>query len=139
MIWLKRPTCMMLIAALGSSACSTLQPVTTPQQFIPTARPDRVWVTRTDNSKVMVEGPRLLGDTLVGFVAGRYEEMLLPEARWMQVRQPAPRRTAFLVAGLVLVGAGLVYLLASNGPGGGQPMNEDPSVPGGQLYPRGLR
>jgi hypothetical protein len=135
--WLRRTVCAMLIASLG--ACSTMRPVAAPEQFIPMARPDRIWVTTNDNAKLMVEGPRLLGDTLVGFVAGRYEEILLPQTRWVGVRAPAPRRTAFLVAGIVLVGASLAYLLMGNGPGGGAPPNEDPSVPGGMRYPRGLR
>lgn len=135
--WLRRAVCALLIASL--SACSTLQPVTTPREFIPAARPDRIWVTTNDNAKLLVEAPRLLGDTLVGFVGGRYEEILLPDTRWVGVRQSAPRRTAFLVAGVVVLGASLAYLLMSNGAGGGAPASEDPSVPGGLLYPRGLR
>jgi hypothetical protein len=116
-----------------------LRPVATPQEFIPAARPDRIWVTRTDNSKLMMEGPRLIGDTLVGWVGGKYEEILLPETRWMSVRQPAPRRTAMLIAGGVVVGAGLLFLLAGNGQGGTPPTSEDPSNPSSLRYPRGLR
>lgn len=63
---MKRPVCLVLLAALGSSACTTLRSVSTPQEFIPAARPDRVWVTTTANSKMLIEGPRLIGDTLVG-------------------------------------------------------------------------
>ena len=117
------------------TACSTLQPVATPQQFIPTAQPTRIWVTQSDNSTLMLEAPRLLGDTLVGFVGGRYQEMLLPQVRWMGVRQPAPRRTTVLVAGLVFVGAGLIAMLASSGPGGGPMGGEDPSNPSSLLLP----
>lgn len=83
----------------------------------------------------MLEAPRLLGDTLVGFVGGRYQEMLLPQVRWMGVRQPAPRRTTVLVAGLVFVGAGLIAMLASSGPGGGPMGGEDPSNPSSLLLP----
>jgi len=117
------------------AACSTLQPVAAPQQFIPTAQPTRIWVTQSDNSTLMLEAPRLLGDTLVGFVGGRYQELLLPQVRWMGVRQPAPRRTTVLVAGLVFVGAGLIAMLASSGPGGGPMGGEDPSNPSSLLLP----
>jgi hypothetical protein len=135
--WMRPAVCAVLIASLAG--CSTLRPVTTPQEFIPAARPDRIWVTRADNSKLMMEGPRLLGDTLVGWVAGRYQEILLPETRFMSVRQPAPKRTAFLIAGGVIVGAGLLYLLAGNGLGGSGYNTEDPSNPSSLRYPRGLR
>lgn len=137
--WLTRPVCTILLTTLGTGACTTLRPVAAPQQFIPTARPDRIWVTRTDNSRVLVEGPRLMGDTLAGFVRGRYEEMLLPDARWIQVRQPAPRRTALFVAGTTVLAAGLFFLLSGNGPGGGGYGTEDPSNPSSLRYPRGLR
>jgi hypothetical protein len=125
--WMQRTVCALLIVPLA--ACSTLQPVATPQQFIPTAQPTRIWVTRSDNSTLMLEAPRLLGDTLVGFVGGRYQEMLLPQVRWMGVRQPAPRRTTLLVAGLVVVGAGLLAVLSGSGPSGGPGGGEDPSNP----------
>ena len=140
--WLTRPVCATLMTVLGAGACSTMRPVAAPMQFIPAERPSRVWVTTNDNARMMVEGPRLLGDTLVGFVGGRYEEILLPNTRWIGVRQPAPKRTAFVIAGSVVLGATLIYLLASNGLGGNPPSGEDPSNPsGGHLYgyPRGLR
>jgi hypothetical protein len=100
--------------------------VPAPQQFILTARPARIWVTRTDNTQVLVEAPRLLGDTLVGFVGGRYQEILLPETRWVGIRQPAPRRTAVLVGAVVALGAVLISVLASNGPASPIPTPEDP-------------
>jgi len=139
--WLTRPICAALITVLGGGACTTMAPVATPQQFIPVAQPSRIWVTRTDNSKVMIEGPRLMGDTLVGFVAGRYEEMLLPQARSIQFRAPAPRRTATLVAGAVLLGAGIIYMLKSSGSGAAGMGSEDPLNPASlrYFYPRGRR
>lgn len=81
-------------------------------------------MTRTDSSKLVMDSPRLLGDTLVGWVSGRYQEILLPEASRVQGRQPAPRRTAFLVGGVVAVGALLIAVLASTGPQGYQPTPE---------------
>lgn len=135
--WMRAIVLAGMIAPL--SACFTMRPVATPQEFIPSARPDRIWVTRTDNSRLMIEGPRLIGDTLVGWVRGQYQEILLPQTRWMSVRQPAPKRTAFLIAGSVVIGAGLLYVLAGKGLGGGPSTGEDPSNPSSLRYPRGLR
>jgi hypothetical protein len=137
--WLRAIALASTIAPL--SACFTMRPVATPQEFIPSARPDRIWVTRADNSRLVIEGPRLLGDTLVGWVRGQYQEILLPQTRWMSVRQPAPRRTALLVAGATVVGASLLYFLASNGPSSSMTGGEDPSNPSSLrfFYPRGLR
>lgn len=123
---MRQAACATLIATL--TACTTLQPVATPQQFIPVARPNRIWVTRADSSKLLVEAPRLLGDTLVGWVAGRYEEIPLPEARWVSVRQPAPRRTMLLVGAMVAVGAFMISVLASSGPPSPLPTPEDPAT-----------
>jgi hypothetical protein len=135
--WLRAIVLAGMMAPLG--ACFTMRPVATPQEFIPSARPDRIWVTRTDNSRLMIEGPRLLGDTLVGWVRGQYEEILLPQTRWISVRQVAPRRTALLIAGATVVGASLLYFLASNGPSSSLTGGEDPSNPSSLRYPRGLR
>jgi hypothetical protein len=137
--WLVRPVCATLIMVSAGGACSTLRPVATPMQFIPSERPAQLWVTTADNATMRLEGPRLLGDTLVGFVAGRYEEIPLPQARSLWVRQPAPRRTAFLVAGLAVLGASLFYMLNGNGPSSPITGGEDPSNPSSLLYPRGLR
>ena len=131
--WIRPTICALLVAPV--SACSTLQPVATPQQFIPATRPSRIWVTQADNQTVLLEAPRLLGDTLAGFVGGRYQEVLLPQVRWMGVRQPAPQRTTVLVAGLVVLGAGLIAMLASSGPSGGTMGGEDPSNPSSLILP----
>jgi hypothetical protein len=137
--WLVRPVCATLMAVLAGGACSTLRPVATPMDFIPAERPAQLWVTTADNATMRLEGPRLLGDTLVGFVAGRYEEIPLPQARTLWVREPATTRTAFLVAGLAVVGASLLYMLRGNGPSAPMGGGEDPSNPSSLLYPRGLR
>jgi len=72
-------------------------------------------------------------------VAGRYEEIPLPQARTLWVRQPEMKRTAFLVAGLAVLGASLFYMLNGNGPSGTMTGGEDPSNPSSLVYPRGLR
>jgi hypothetical protein len=112
-------------ATLG---CTTLRPVARPQEFIPSRRPDRIWVTRADNSKIVLDGPRLLGDTLVGWFRGDYQEILLLETRMITVRQPAGRRTALLVGTLAVVGVALIAVLASSGDLPYMPTPEDPAT-----------
>lgn len=126
----------LLVTVLG---CTTLQPVATPREFIAIKRPERIWVLRADSSKIVLDGPRLIGDTLVGWYRGHYQELLLPEARQITVREPAPRRTLIVAAGAVIVGAGLLYILSGAGPSGAGPQTEDPSNPSSARYPRGLR
>lgn len=105
-------------------SCSTLRPVADANSYLSTTRPTQVWV-RTDQRTVMLEGPRLLGDTLVGFVDGEYREFLPGEVRGVDVRKPARGRTALLVSGMVIVGAFLIGALASTGPASAQPTPED--------------
>ena len=71
-----------------------------------------------------MDTPRLLGDTLVGWVDGRYEEFLLPDRSHVLGRQAATARTVVLVSGVVAVGALLIAALASTGPQGYQPTPE---------------
>jgi hypothetical protein len=114
------------------TACTTVVPVSGPRDYISASHPSRVWVKRNDNRVMMVEAPRLLGDTLTGFVDGVYQETLLSDVREVSTRRPAPRRTVFLVGGMVVVGAAAFAVLSASGPGGGYPTGEDPSVPGGR-------
>lgn len=122
MTMLRRAVCISLMVSL--TGCSTLRPIAAPRQYITTERPARIWVTREDGSRVAMDTPRLLGDTLVGWVDGRYVEILLPDRSQVLGRQPAAGRTVFLISGVVAVGALLISALASSGPQGYQPTPE---------------
>jgi hypothetical protein len=103
----------LIATAFFSAACHTLKPVTLQQVSI--AKPSEVKVTRGDQSVVTVSGPQVLGDTLVGYVNGKFEE--LPGADLKQVRMMAPakgRTTALIVATAVGV-AGFAILLTGSG------------------------
>jgi len=106
-------------------ACTTLKPVPDANSYLSGSRPSQVWV-RTGNGTVMLEGPRLLGDTLVGFVDGEYREFLPGEVSGVAVRQPAKWRTVALVSGLVIVGGVMLVVLAGSGPSGEIQGPEDP-------------
>ena len=127
---MRLPALVLLLAPLA--ACTTVVPVHGPRDYISASRPSRIWVKRTDNRVMMVDAPRLLGDTLTGFVDGVYQETLLTDVREVSTRRPAPRRTMLLVGGMVVVGATAAAVLSGTGPGGGHPTGEDPVTPGGR-------
>ena len=54
----------LLVALLAG--CTTTRPVG--QDFIIANRPAEVWVTRADGSVIHVLRPKIVGDTLLGFV-----------------------------------------------------------------------
>ena len=117
------------LVLLAIVSCTTLKPVADANTYLSASRPSQVWV-RTDNRTLLLEGPRLLGDTLVGFVDGEYREFLPGEVRGVHVRRPASGRTALLVSGMVVIGATLLAMLASTGPATPLPTGEDdPSNP----------
>jgi hypothetical protein len=96
----------MLMISLG--ACTTFGPVNAPQQYIAQHRPGHVWVTRADGSTVVLNGPEVVGDTLVGVVR-RTGEVRIPlaEAQTVRTRIAAPVRTGLLLLGSAAVAFGL--------------------------------
>jgi hypothetical protein len=86
-------------------------------------KPDRVWVTQADQSVVVVTGPiNVLGDTLVGYVAGTYEEMPTSTLKQFVVQRPATTRTVLLVSAIAVGFGGFAYAIAGS-TGGGKPPN----------------
>lgn len=116
-------------ALLGSMlACTTLRPVADYEQYVRASQPRQIWVTPHDAKPVLLEAPRFVHDTLVGFVAGRYWEFAPGDLRQVQVREPANGRTAFLIGAAIAVSAVLVAVLASGGPDSYIPTPEDPAT-----------
>ncbi len=104
-----RPTvgCALLLATLASAACTTMKSVTLNQLDI--LAPDRAWVTQSDESVVLMDEPKVVGDTLVGYVGRRREKLPSTGFKQLRVRTSAPTRTAVLAVGST---AGLIGLLA---------------------------
>jgi hypothetical protein len=98
--------CTLLLAALASPACHTTRPVSLEE--INVVRPARVRVTDRDRSVVLVF-PRVLGDTLSGYVQGKKSKLPNASVKQMTMRTPAHTRTTLLVVG---IGAGLGGLFA---------------------------
>lgn len=111
---LRRLVVSALLPLIG--ACSAFVSVASPREYLSTKQPERVWVTRTDGAVVVVNGPQVFGDSLVGFVNGEYAEMPLGQVRQLLARQPARGRTALLITASAAVAAGLIYIFRAVGP-----------------------
>ena len=83
------------------TACTTFGPVSA-REYLPIEHPTNIWITTADNHVVKMQAPKLLGDTLVGYVNGDYQEVRLSQAKQIQAKRPQPVRTAMLVGGGVL-------------------------------------
>ena len=94
-----------LLAALASAGCYTMKPVAL--EGLGSVPSGRVWVTRADQSTVIVDGPRVLENKLVGFVDKVYQEMPTADVTQVMARRLVPARTT------ALVGAGLVGIVAT--------------------------
>jgi hypothetical protein len=106
--------CALILAALSSAACHVMRPITLAQLAV--MKPDRAWVTASDKSVVVLTGPiNVLGDTLVGYVNGAYEEILPGRLKQVIVQKPAPRRTAMLAVAIAVGIGGFAYALAGIG------------------------
>ena len=77
--------------------------------------PDRVWVTECDQSVVLIYGPKVVGDTLMGYIGRKRERLPSAGFKQLRVQMPAPARTVLLAAGSA---AGLIgFLVVSAGSG----------------------
>ena len=104
---------LLMATALSGAACYTMRPVTLEQ--LRAARPGAVWITREDQSVVVVETPRMFGDTLVGYVNGEFEELPATDLKQMRVRRMAGGKTTGLVAASAAGAFTFVYLVTGKG------------------------
>ena len=105
--------CALLLAALASVACKTMKSVTLDQ--LNALRPDRAWVTQSDQSVVLLYDPKVVGDTLVGYVGRHYEELPSADLKHLVVQTPAPARTALLAVGIAAGLGGFFVAVAGGG------------------------
>ena len=122
---------------VSSAACHTMSPVTFGDLGM--MQPAQVWVTRADQSVVIVSGPRTFGDTLVGYVNGRFEEMPATGVQKLVVRRRSSGKTAALIVSGAFGVAAIAYLISSTGdyndPQALLDCEDDPYQPGCPLAP----
>lgn len=107
--------CCLTATTLSSAACHTMRPITLDE--LGGVRPTRVWVTRPDQTVVLVEGPQVLNNRLVGFVNGKYQVMPAADVRALRMRTPARGRTAMMVTAGAVGMAAVAVLVSGAGKG----------------------
>ena len=102
----------------GIAACTSVGPVDHPGRYIASKQPRAVWLTKHNRSVIKVDGPRMLGDTVIGSVAGEYTEVPLSEVTRVAVLQSSKGKTiaASVVGGAAVAGA-LVMIFSHSGSG----------------------
>ena len=104
-------------ALLGAVACSSIQPVMNAREFIPSNRPQRVWVVNQQNESYVLTFPRVEGDNIVGTLMNSDQSFSIPiqNAQLVEAKQRDKKKT--MVAGLILGGVvgGVVFLAAKAG------------------------
>jgi hypothetical protein len=91
------------------AGCHTLRPVAAAQ--VKTTSEPRLWVTRADHSTIVLDDPRVHGDTPSGVSRGEARRVALLHAIAIRARRSAPVRTAVVVvaSGAFLLG-GIIYM-----------------------------
>lgn len=116
---------LILLPATLITACHKMGPVT-PSDYITTNQPTWVLVTEADGEVSVFQGPKMVGDTLTGFVRGEYRELHLSNVKEVAARQPHRKKTILSLAAGALITGGLLYLISGSGPGASDiPADED--------------
>jgi hypothetical protein len=105
--------CALLLAAIASAACKTTRTVALDQVNL--LQPESAIVTESDQSVVLMYEPKVVHDTLVGYVGRHKEKMPSTGIKQLRVKVPAPARTALLVGVLTVGFAGFVFLASGTG------------------------
>jgi len=109
------------VALIGvlAAGCHTMQVVQ--PSALTAGAVGAVWVTKTDRSTVILQAPRVTGDTLAGFIDGSFSEMLLSQTSKLAMRVPAHGRTVAVgvTTGVTLLAA-FVYMANRSYVGDGQ-------------------
>ena len=103
----------LLLTTLASAACTTMKPVTLDQMTV--LGPEKAWVVEHDQSVVLMYEPKIVRDTLTGYVGRHREKMSSARVKEVRVQSKAHTRTALLVAGLAVGLAGFLVVVGGTG------------------------
>ena len=122
-----RVVCLLLMTQLACA--SAPRRVAEPASYFQAHSPKRIWVTTTSGDQMIIEYPRVYGDSLLGFTnnAGAREEVWMPltDLQEIRARQMSSGKTALAVAAVGGVLALMVFLIKGAGASGERPcMNE---------------
>ena len=112
---LSRRLCGGLVVAM-IAACTSVEPVQQPAKYIVGKQPRTVWLTKANHSVVRMDGPRMLGDTVIGSVGGEYTEVPLSEVTRVAAEQSSKGKTiAAATIGGAAVAAALIVIFKHSG------------------------
>ncbi len=103
----------LLLAAVASTGCKTMKSVTLDQMTL--MGPERVWITEQDQSVTLMYEPKIVRDTVVGYVGRHREKMSSARVKDVRVQSKAPARTALLVGGIAAGFIGFAVLSSGTG------------------------
>jgi len=107
---------------LAIAGCTTVASVKNPGTYVAAKQPRTVWLTKTDQSIVRMNGPRMVGDTVVGSVNGQYTEIPMADVSSMRAIVPDETKTIAVAAvGGAATVAALVVIFDHSGSGSGLP------------------
>ena len=98
----------MLPLALGLAGCTTVKAVPEPARFIAGTQPQKVWITQTDGTTLQIGAPRVVGDTMFGFLGTEFQEIPMHSITEVRAVRSAPGRTVALATAFALT-AGVAY------------------------------
>jgi hypothetical protein len=108
-----------LVMALAAGACMTgPRPVGyTPADYLSASPRSRVWLTLNDGRQTIVEGPRVITDTVFGWNSTGTEEVMIPVADIREVRaqKMSVVRTALIPAAAVAGTIAALFLIETDG------------------------
>jgi hypothetical protein len=99
-----------VVAAVAGTGCYSMRSVTLDD--LSASRVARVWVTRADQSQVIVYDAQLFRGKLAGFVDGKYQELPPENLGPMQIRTLSWGRTIGLVAAGVAAATAVAVLVS---------------------------
>jgi hypothetical protein len=102
-------SCVLLVSYLSACTKWEIQGVS-PQLAAVTEEHDKLWVARTDSAVVILEHPRVTGDTLSGLVNGTEVSIRLVDVAQVGVKRFDGGKTLLMTAvvGMAIMGALLV-------------------------------
>ncbi len=83
-----------------------------PQQVLTDEQPDKVRVSLTDGSQVVLEEPVVSGDTLIGFEQDVQKSILLADVSALELREGDGGKTTLAIIGGVILAGGLALGVA---------------------------
>jgi hypothetical protein len=97
------------------------RPISSPAEYIRNKEPSQIWIDQAGGNTLVLETPRIMGDSLLGYTLSGREEHVVPLLQLkndqVRVRQLDKVRTGLLAGGITLAVGGMVALTAGKGSG----------------------